>query len=321
MGTPLQYQDTYAFLLGYRDHHLPGKTVTFRALQRLIDAIDQQNLFLSDADLPRKGLLVNAFNVNTMSYGFSIVEDFLRIADALIRCHDLRELPHIILQYRRPGFFRDVAKQLANGQDHIAGRVLWYLSDEEVTELSFFSQQEKQFIIRLHHENIQHVGILFRSLDRLYTAYSDAHNKYKHGYPFLFGETGSLSGTPLESLGVMIPYFCDSEAITKTGAIPVGPGVLRRLRTIIDGTGGLISTLQDVVSNSSFGCKIGGQRIVALQAFGPNALDPKFVEEGNQLSERYLRAFGVTGVPERMEMKIQSKVARANFEWLLQIPE
>lgn len=153
----------------------------------------------------------------------------------------------------------------------------------------------------------------------LYSALSDANNKFKHGYPFLFGKTDSPPG--LESLGPWVPYFCDPEDVTRTGAVPIGRATLRRLRTLIDESGGLISMLRDVVTNSSFGCKIGGKRIVALQAFGPNALNSEFVQEGNRLSLRYLQNFGLTGVAEQLDLQIHSTITRSDFENFLHIPE
>lgn len=319
LGTPPEYQNTYALLLGYRDHHIPGKASSYRALQSLIDAVDRQNMFLSDADLPRKQILLAALTVNTFSFGFSIVEDFLRLAYALDLCQDLRELPTLALEYRQPKLLRKMAAALARGADDHIRRLLWYLRDEDLESLSIFSSEEKQFIIRLHRENISTSRILFESLLGLYSALSDANNKFKHGYPFLFGKTDSQPG--LGSLGPWIPYLCDPENVTMTGAVPIGSASLRRLRTLIDGSGGLISMLQHVVTNSSFGCKIGGRHIVALQAFGPNALNSGFVQEGNRLSLRYLQNFGVTGVPEQLDLRIHSTIRRRDFENFLHIPE
>ncbi len=310
--------DVESFMFAYRELHLPGKLQIFSSLHRLYEEISQKDLWLERQEQrERKDQILNSLAMATISSAMMILEDFFYTCYSLSQ--DTLKVPETLAEYRRS---REIVSYLeANVNRQFCVRILHYVWHDDLNrhEYEFLTTEDKTIIVKQHGQNARALDHTLRIALRVYRMFSDAYNKYKHGFLFLFRSLGGESGTPelVQKLGPMIPYFADPTDPVRVTSIFVGAAVLDKLRTLFAGSGGVFQILWDLTMNLTALCKYDGHNMIARQYYGPQILSPDEVIRFKQLIEIFDNKFIVSPGPKKLALDIRSQIDSKEWEWFL----
>lgn len=319
--------DVESFMFAYRELHLPGKVQTFSAFIRLYEEISQRDLWLErNEQRQRKDQILNSTAMGTITLGMMILEDFFYTCYSLSR--DILRIPNTLAKYRKPSrVVRYLQKNLGRKVNTQVSKefclsLFHYVSkkDLEKPEYNFLSPQDKVLIMRQHEQNARALEHTLRIALRAYRTLSDAYNKYKHGFLFLFRNLDDSSQVPklVQQLGPQILYFKDPEDPKEVTPVFVGPAVLEKLRTLIAGEGGVFKMLWDLTMNVTTVCKYAGRKIIAREYYGDLSMSAGEADRYKKLIEIFDRMFRESQAPKKLDLGIHSLIHRKDWEWFLE---
>jgi hypothetical protein len=308
-------------MFAYRENHLPGKAQSFRYMYKLFKEIKNGNLWLDDALKAKKDLILNGIAMSTISIGMTILEDFLVMCYAT--SHDLRQIPIQMSAYRRAARIAENFSKIDRDDLRPYYEMLHYLTfdDLSLTALDFLTEEEKRKIAELHEQNARAFRHTFKHALRFYLSFADAHNKFKHGFMFLFDMMGDRTEDApdwVRKLGPVIPYLATEDDLSEASCVFVGETVLDKLNMLLTGGGGVVNLLWDLTMNVTFACKCGGRKIIAIHSWGASPLSQAELNYYDQLSMRYVSKYLTTGQPNKLGLPLRTNIRKDQWMWILE---
>lgn len=308
-------EEILKFMFIYREIHRIGKMYAYGGMMSLYLKVKNEDFGLTDEGKKKKPEILVSLSMNIISYGITIIEDFLSFCYCL--SYDLEEIPSRMVAYRDSNRILRYANLLKEDSDECF-KILHYLTEDEVKKLpsDLFSISDKEMIIQLHKQNVEAFQHVLTYAIKFYSRYKDANNKYKHGFPFLFAAMMTPEG-PLKELSPVIPYFCNERDIENVSGVFVGDKVLDKLNQLITANhGGIFQLMMSLSNNVSLRAKCGGNKVMASEFWGKEYPTKEIQDRYEKISSIFIDKYVIDKTPKQMSLNIKSHMKLKEWEWL-----